>query len=149
MKLSKKGTYALRALRHLAEAGEGTFLSVADLAEREDIPVKFLEQILAILRTQGVLVSRRGKEGGYALRLSPGQVTLGDVIRAVDGPLAPLPCASRTATAPCEEPDCPYEFETCWLRLLMLRVRDNISAILDEETLEDMAGSAADSQLRT
>ena len=137
MKLSSKGIYALRVLPHLARAyGQGP-LSAARLAELEQLPVKYLEQILGTLRNNGLLVSERGKQGGYSLRIPPEEITLGRIIRAVDGPLAPIPCASRTA--PHDDPDCPYEFETCWLRHLMLRVRDNISAVLDQENLAEMA----------
>jgi Rrf2 family protein len=102
------------------------------------LPLKYLEQILSTLRKQGVLVSERGKSGGYALRKPPEKITLGDIIRAVDGPLAPIPCASRTAPYEIEKDCCPYPFETCWIRKLMLRVRDNISEILDQETLATM-----------
>ncbi len=140
MKLSKKGIYALRVLPHLAEAYGREPLSAAQLARREGIPVKYLEQVLTTLRKAGFLVSERGKEGGYSLRLSPQEITLGDVIRAIDGPLAPIPCASRTA--PAHDPNCPYPFETCWLRRLMLRVRDNIAAVLDQETVAEMAADA-------
>jgi len=136
MKLSKKGIYSLRVLRYLAESYGKKPLSVAYLAEVEDVPRKYLEQVLSTLQKQGILVSVRGKEGGYALRKPPDHITLGDIIRAVDGPLAPIPCASRTAPAVCQ--DCPYDYETCWLRLLMLRVRDNISEILDKENLSQM-----------
>ncbi len=136
MKLSKKGQYALRVLRHLAENFGDKPLSVSHLAKIENVPYKYLEQILSTLRKQGLLVSAHGKDGGYALRRHPSKITLGDIIRAVDGPLAPIPCASRTA--PHQTCDCPYPFETCWLRQVMLRVRDNISAVLDQETLEQM-----------
>ncbi len=142
MKLSKKGVYALRVLRHLAAAYGGSPVSAATLAEKEEVPRKYLETVLATLRTRGILVSERGKEGGYSLRLPPEKISLGDIIRAVDGPLAPLPCASRTA--PIEACDCPYDLETCWLRALMLRVRDNISAVLDQETLAQMAEEAGE-----
>ncbi len=140
MRLSKKGIYALRVLPHLADAYGKEPLSAAALARREGISVKYLEQVLATLRKAGFLVSEKGKVGGYALRVPPHQITLGDVIRAVDGPLAPIPCASRTA--PHHDPECPYPFETCWLRLLMLRVRDNIAAVLDQETVAQMASDA-------
>ncbi len=143
MKLSKRGIYALRVLRHLAaHYGEGS-LSSARLAKIERVPKKYLEQILTLLCKRGLLISERGKEGGYRLRKPPDEVTLGDVIRMVDGPLAPIPCASRSM--PTEDPDCPYTRESCWMRLLMLRVRDNISAILDNETLAKMAEDAGDS----
>lgn len=137
MKLSRKSIYALRVLPHLARQSGGEPLSVAQLAETEDLPLKYLEQILSTLKKSGLLVSERGQSGGYSLRRSPETITLGDIIRALDGPLAPIPCASRTA--PHEDPECPYPFEECWLRMLMLRVRDNISNVLDQETLADMA----------
>jgi Rrf2 family protein len=140
MKLSRKGVYALRVLPHLAAAYGREPLSVAELARAEDVPPKYLEQILSTLRKQGLLVSERGKEGGYALRKPPEEITLGDVIRALDGPLAPIPCASRKA--PHHDPDCPHPFETCWLRQLMLRVRDNIAEVLDGETLAEMTLAA-------
>jgi Rrf2 family cysteine metabolism transcriptional repressor len=140
MRLSKKGIYALRALRHLAAAYGREPVSVSDLAQREDISPKYLEQVLSTLRKRGLLVSARGKEGGYALRLPPEKITLGDIIRATEGPLAPIPCASRTA--PHADPDCPYPLESCWLRLLMLRVRDGISDILDRESLAEMTADA-------
>lgn len=139
MKLSKKGVYALRVLRHLAENYPDRPLSASKLAEREKIPGKYLEQVLTTLRKQGLLVSEHGKDGGYTLRLPPEQTTLGNIIRAVDGPLAPIACASRTQPHQC--PDCPFPYETCWLRHLMLRVRDNISDVLDGETLAGMAAS--------
>ena len=147
MRLSKKGMYALRVLPHLAEAFRNgrRALSVAELARRESVPPKYLEQILLTLRKQGILVSERGKEGGYALRNAPEQITLGDIIRAVDGRLAPIPCASRTAPAD-SDPDCPYPFETCWIRHLMIRVRDNISSVLDRENLAEMTLQSEESR---
>lgn len=147
MKLSRKSIYALRVLPHLARAYGETHLSAADLALAEDVPVKYLEQILTTLRKQGLLVSAQGKHGGYALRRPPEKISLGDIIRALDGPLAPIPCASRTA--PHDDPDCPYPFESCWLRLLMTRVRDNISAVLDQETLAQMSTRAPSPAKRT
>jgi Rrf2 family protein len=140
MKVSKKGVYALRVLRHLAEHYGMGPLSASHLARVEGVPLKYLEQVLSTLRKAGFLVSERGKEGGYSLRVPPEEMTLGNILRAVDGPLAPIPCASRTA--PHRDTDCPYPYETCWVRSLMLRVRDNISAILDQETLAEMAAEA-------
>ncbi|MFC1537455.1 RrF2 family transcriptional regulator, partial [Gemmatimonadota bacterium] len=135
--------YALRVLRHLADNYGGKPLSAAYLAELEKISVKYLEQVLSTLRKSGFLVSERGKDGGYVLRVRPEDMTLGDILRSIEGPLAPIPCASRTM--PHNDPDCPYPFETCWLRHLMLRVRDNISEILDRETLAEMAADARES----
>jgi Rrf2 family protein len=140
MKLSKKGTYALRVMRHLADSyGQGP-LSVSHLARVEDLSVKYLEQVLVTLRKSGFLVSLRGKQGGYMLRVPPERITLGNILRAIDGPLAPIPCASRTAPHACT--DCLYYFDDCWLRTLMLRVRDSISDVLDRQTLAEMATEA-------
>jgi len=141
MKLSKKSIYALRVLPHLARAYGQSYLSVAELAQLERVPGKYLEQILTTLRKQGILVSEHGKNGGYVLRRPPERISLGDIIRALDGPLAPIPCASRSA--PHDDPDCVYPFESCWLRKLMVRVRDNISAVLDQESLAEMTEVAA------
>ena len=147
MKLSRKGVYALRVLPHLAKSFGNAPISVTQLCEKEKVPPKYLEQILSTLRKSGLLVSERGKDGGYALRKPPEEITLGDIIRAVDGPLAPIPCASRTA--PHADPGCPYPFDTCWLRALMLRVRDNISAVLDQENLAEMTAEAEKRILKT
>lgn len=140
MKLSNKSIYALRVLRHLVEAYNRQTISAYELAEREGISLKYLEQVLATLRKNGLLVSIRGKDGGYSLRKPPELISLGDIIRSIDGPLAPIPCASRTA--PYKQYDCPYPYDSCWLRKLMLRVRDNISDVLDSETLAQMAEDA-------
>ena len=147
MKLSKKGLYALRVLRHLAEFYGQNPISVSHLAEMEGVPGKYLEQILSTLRKQGLLISTHGKDGGYTLRKKPEDITLGEIVRAVDGPLAPIPCASRSAPHACN--DCPYTFETCWLRQVMLRVRDNISAVLDQESLAQMMNDAYKSKLKS
>ncbi|MDW7761240.1 MAG: Rrf2 family transcriptional regulator [Acidobacteriota bacterium] len=143
MKLSTKSIYALRVLPHLVKAYNKQPLSAYELSEKEDISLKYLEQVLNTLRKNGVIVSMRGKNGGYALRKPPDQISLGDIIRAIDGPLAPIPCASRTA--PYMQDDCPYPYDSCWLRHLMLRVRDNISDILDGETLAQMTDVAVNS----
>lgn len=147
MRLSRKSIYALRVLPHLAEASSDKPISITRLAAAEDVPIKYLEQIFAALRKSGLLVSEMGVRGGYRLRRAPEDISLGDIIRALDGPLAPIPCASRSA--PHEDPDCPYRFEDCWLRLLMLRVRDNISAVLDQESLAQMAVAARTATRRT
>lgn len=143
MKVSNKGIYALRALRLLALNHGGTPLSVNSLATKGDIPLKYLEQVMQLLKTRGIVVSERGKHGGYALRLPPEQVTLGDIIRAVDGPLAPIQCASRTA--PRFGSKCPQPPSACWIRNVMLRVRDNISAVMDQETLAKIVAEAGES----
>ena len=136
MNLSKRGEYALRALIDIGIAREQgrDLLPIRELAERERIPVKFLEQILLQLKEAGFLDSKRGKKGGYLLRKAPRSIKIGDVVRLIDGPLAPIPCVSKTAYAPCS---CPDE-DHCGLRMLMLDVRNSIAEHLDRHTLEDV-----------
>ena len=136
--LSKKAKYALKALTLLTkEYGRGPIL-ISDLAEREGIPKKFLEMILLSLKNKGILQSKKGKGGGYLLGKPPDRVTLGEVIRILDGPLAPLPCVSRTAYRKCDE--CEDEM-TCGIRPVMKEVRDETARILDGTTLSDMLDS--------
>ena len=138
--LSRKARYALRALYALAaHPGDGPVL-IADLAERERIPRKFLEAILLELKNAGVLQSKKGKGGGYALAKAPEQITVGQVIRVIDGPLAPLPCVSEKAYVRCEE--CVDE-ATCGTRMVMKQVRDAMVAILDRTTLADVQEQSA------
>jgi Rrf2 family protein len=133
--LSQKSKYALKAMMVLAqEHGHGPVL-IADIAARERIPRRFLELILLELKNSGVLHSRKGKGGGYLLSKPPGNISVGQVLRILEGPLAPLPCASRTAYQKCEE--CVDE-RTCGVRILMKEVRDALAAILDSTTLEDV-----------
>ncbi|HNC84638.1 MAG TPA: Rrf2 family transcriptional regulator, partial [Nitrospira sp.] len=106
MKFSKKSEYGLRALLELCETYGGRVLQRHEIAERQNIPVEFLEQILLALKRAGLLASRRGIRGGYSLIKSPEEITLGQVIRILDGPLAPISCVSKTAYQKCS--DCPY-----------------------------------------
>src|ERR1044071_1961179 len=134
MNLSKRSEYALRALIDLGIARElgRPILQVSELAAKEKLPVKFLEQILTQLRSAGYVETRRGKHGGYALAKPNSRIKIGAVIRLLDGPLAPIPCVSRTAYHRCT---CPDEAH-CGLRMLMLDVRNAIARILDRTTLE-------------
>jgi Rrf2 family protein len=133
--LSKKAKYALKALLVLAEEyGQGPIL-ISDLAQRERIPKKFLEFILLDLKNHGILQSKKGKGGGYFLGKAPEEITLGQVIRILDGPLAPLPCVSQTAYFRCEE--CLDE-ATCGIRAVMKQVRDMTAKILDGTSLKDV-----------
>ncbi|MCX7706941.1 MAG: Rrf2 family transcriptional regulator [Anaerolineae bacterium] len=142
MKLSKRGEYGLRAMVALAAEsstnGEGpgapALIQIKDIARREQIPVKFLEQILLTLKNAGLLGSRMGAGGGYYLARPASEITLGQVIRVLDGPLAPIRCVSQMAYEPCA---CPDE-QTCGLRLIMLDVRNAIADILDRTTLADV-----------
>ena len=133
--LSMKAKYGLRALAALAkEHGNGPIL-ISDIASTESIPHKFLELILLDLKRKGILQSKRGKGGGYALSRRPSDISVGEVIRALDGPLALLPCVSQTAYQRCDE--CVDEV-TCGIRHVMKEVRDATATILDGTTLEDL-----------
>jgi Rrf2 family protein len=133
--LSHKSKYALKAMLVLAkEFGQGPVL-ISDIAQREGIPRKFLELILLELRNQGILQSKKGKGGGYFLARHPHQVTVGEILRVVEGPLALIPCVSRTAYMRCQE--CRDE-RTCAIRIVMKDVRDATARILDSTTLADV-----------
>src|SRR3954469_19690465 len=136
MKLSKRGEYALRSLINLGIATEvgRSLVQASELAESEQLPVKFLEQILQALKEAGLIVSARGKFGGYRLAKPMSKVTIGQVVRLIDGPLAPIGCVSQTAYTKCT---CPDEAH-CGLRMLMLDVRNAIAGILDRYTLADV-----------
>lgn len=136
MKISKRGEYGMRALIALASLPDPAgVMQIKQIAASEKIPVKFLEQILLTLKNAGLVKSRMGSGGGYYLGKSAQQITLGQIIRILDGPLAPIPCVSQTAYEKC---GCPDE-ETCGLRLVMLDVRNAIANILDFTTLADVA----------
>jgi len=133
MRLSKRGEYALRALIDFGIASElgRPLIRVSELAEKERLPLKFLEQILMQLKGDGYLETKRGAYGGYQLKPPMEQIRFGDVIRLIDGPLAPIGCVSMSAYEKCT---CPDE-EHCGLRMLMADVRNAIAGILDKYTL--------------
>jgi len=133
--LTKKGKYGLKALVHLSRLQPGESELVSNIALSNGIPKKFLDAILGELRNGGFLFSKKGKGGGYMLARPPEEITIGEVIRTLDGPLAPLPCASSRFYQPCE--DCGNQ-EACAVRLMMLEVREAISGVLDNRTLADM-----------
>lgn len=133
--LTKKGKYALIAILHLARKYGDAPTRIAELAQEEGIPQKFLEAILLELKNNGFLISKKGKGGGYTLRASPDYITVGEVIRAIEGPIAPVPCVSRTTNAKC--PECK-EGSVCGIRIVMQEVRDAISEVLDNATLTDV-----------
>ena len=139
MRLSKRGEYGLRAMIMLAGTPKpGASLPVVqirDISEREKIPAKYLEQILLSLKNAGLLHSRMGVGGGYYLARPPAEITLGQIFRVLDGPLAPIRCVSQMSYEPC---GCPDE-QTCGLRLVMGDVRSAISQILDHTSLADVA----------
>lgn len=146
MKLSKRGEYGLKAMIDLASQDEPTAVTqIKDIAARQQIPVKFLEQILLTLKNAGLLRSRAGVGGGYYLAKPPREITLGQVVRVLDGPLAPIPCVSQMAYERCV---CDNE-ATCGLRLAMLDVRNAIAGILDKTTLADVSTRIEKAQRRT
>ena len=138
MRLSKRGEYGLRAMILLAASCRPNaplpMLQIREISERERIPAKYLEHILLTLKNAGLLHSRMGIGGGYSLARPPAEISLGQVFRVLDGPLAPLRCVSQTAYAPC---GCTDE-HTCGLRLAMGAVRNAISDILDHTSLADV-----------
>lgn len=138
MKLSKRGEYAVRSLINLGIASEvgRSLVRVSELARSEQLPVKFLEQILQALKEAGLVDSARGKFGGYRLARPMREIRMGEVIRLIDGPLAPISCVSQTAYEKCS---CPDEAH-CGLRMVMLDVRNAIAGILDRYTLADVVG---------
>lgn len=135
MRLSKRGEYGLRAMIDLAtETADKKCVQIKEIADRENIPVKFLEQIMLNLKNAGLVNSRMGINGGYYLARPADQITLGQIVRILDGPLAPIRCVSQTAYEPC---NCPDE-NTCGLRQVMFRVRNAIADILDSQTLAEV-----------
>jgi len=134
--LTRKGKYGLKAMILLArEHGRGPML-IGDLAEQEAIPKKFLENILVALKHRGLVHSRKGPHGGYQLSRPPDQISVGDIVRTLDGPLALVSCVSQTAYAPCEE--CVTE-KDCAVRRVFQQVRDETARILDGTTLAQAA----------
>jgi Rrf2 family protein len=135
--ISKKAKYALKALKVLVEKFESKQpVLIAEIAEKENIPKKFLEAILLELRNDGILHSQKGKGGGYQLRLPPEQVTLAKVIRAIDGPIAPMLCVSLYFYGKCD--DCADEV-SCTIRPIMEKVRDANLAVYEHTTLKDLS----------
>lgn len=130
--ISQKAKYALKAVVALARADPSQIVIIGDLAEQENIPKKFLEQILLDLKHHGIVASRRGKAGGYALLKSPRDITYGEVLRIVDGPIALLPCLSRMAYRRCE--DCSDE-SSCEVRRTFAAVAEASRSILDSTSI--------------
>ena len=134
--MSSKTKYGLHALIYLTKRyGKGPIL-IAKMAEDKKIPKKFLEAILLELKNQGILISKKGKGGGYELAKDPAAVKIGQIIRILDGPIAPVPCVSQTAYRKCDE--CPHE-DICAIRFVMRDVREAIANILDKTSLADLS----------
>ena len=134
--LTNKGKYGLKAMVHLAGLEPGKLVQVANIAEANSISKKFLDQILTDLRRAGLVYSKKGKTGGYALARPANEIRIGAIVRVLDGPLAPLPCASVTAFRACT--DC-RDLKTCAVRLIMVEARNAIAEVLDNRTLADLS----------
>lgn len=138
--ISQKAKYAFKALFHLAAQPRGTSLQIEEIARGAGVPRRFLEHILLDLKARGLVASRRGRAGGYVLVKEPAETTIGNVLRAIDGPIAPLPCISRTAYRRCD--DCSDE-GTCMVRKLFADTYSATLLLMDGTTLaEAMAGKS-------
>ena len=132
--ISQKAKYALRALVALTRVPTGESLMISEISRSQAIPKKFLEQILLELKRAGIVMSRRGRLGGYVLLRAPDKVTFGEVLRLIDGPIAPLPCLSKIAYRRCA--DCAEE-SSCEIRHVFARVTIATREVLDSTTLAD------------
>lgn len=144
--LTNKGKYGLKAMVHLARLDPGSLAQVADIAEANTISKKFLDHILTELRRAGLVYSKKGKGGGYALARPATEIRVGTIVRALDGPLAPISCASVTAFRPCA--DCA-DLKTCAVRLIMIEARNAIAEVLDKRTLAEMVLPSSPADLET
>ncbi|ARN82817.1 RrF2 family transcriptional regulator [Methylocystis bryophila] len=133
--LTKKGKYGLKAMAHLAQFPPGEFVHAVDIAEEQNIPKRFLNGILFELRSFGFVHSRMGKNGGYTLAREADRIMVGEIVRAIDGPLAPIACASKTRYQRCE--DCASE-SACPVRFLMVEAQRALSQLLDNCSLARM-----------
>lgn len=133
--LTKKGKYGLKAMVHLAGIERDALAQVADIARANSISKGFLDQILTELRHAGLVYSKHGKRGGYALARPAEKIPVGAIVRVLDGPLAPIRCASVTAYLPCD--DCE-DLKSCAVRQVMTEARNAVAHILDNYTLAEM-----------
>ena len=136
--LTMKGKYGLKAMVHLAGCRPGEPELIMSIATEHGISKKFLDAILGELRVAGLVVSKKGKGGGYALARPPHEISVGEIVRVLDGPLAPIDCASRTRYRRCA--DCRDE-TVCSVRRMMQEVRDSIARVLDNRSLAEMRAS--------
>ncbi|HEX4114093.1 MAG TPA: Rrf2 family transcriptional regulator [Stellaceae bacterium] len=133
--LSNKAKYGLKAMLYLAEHPDSGPVGILEIAQDQNIPKKFLDAILLELRRNGLVHSRKGRGGGYVLSRPAAEISVGRIIRVLDGPLAPIACASKTAYRPCA--DC-RDIKACQIRRTMQRVRDAMAGILDSTNLAEM-----------
>lgn len=139
--LSNRTKYAIKALLYIYRDETNAPVHIVDIAKSENIPQKFLELIMLDIKKTGVIDSKRGKGGGYFLTQEPDRILIGTIIRAFEGPIALLPCASVSNYKKCK--DCNEE-DLCSLRALMMEVREQTTHILDQTSLEDLAEKGID-----
>lgn len=144
--ISHKAKYAFKALVFLARAGVGHSFPIEEIATGASVPRNFLEHILLDLKRQGIVASHRGPKGGYYLLKAPADLTVGNILRAIDGPIAPLPCISRTAYRRC--PDCPSE-EACAVRKVFAEIYSATLLLMDATTLADAVRGQVEKTLKT
>lgn len=136
MRLSTRGHYGLKAMFDLAEHYGSEPIPLKTVAERQNISDNYLEQLIAVLRKAGLVKSVRGAQGGYILAREPGNITVGDIIRAMEGPIAPVDCVSEVEPTECDQA------ESCITRMVWARVRDRLAEVMDSITLADMLRDA-------
>lgn len=136
MKLSTRAHYGLKAIFDLAQHFGPEPVSVKNIAERQNLSEHYLEQLIAMLKKAGLVKSFRGSQGGYTLARDPAGITVGEVVRALEGPIAPVFCVSEESPGDCDEAD------YCITRTVWARVRDGIAGVMDSITLEDMCREA-------
>ncbi|MCL6559223.1 MAG: Rrf2 family transcriptional regulator [Firmicutes bacterium] len=140
MRLSTRGHYGLKAIFDLAQNYGSDPIPLKIVAERQNLSEHYLEQLIAMLRKAGLVKSVRGAQGGYILAREPAKITVGDVIRALEGPIAPVYCVSEEDPGNCDEAD------YCITRTVWARVRDGLARLLDSINLDDMCREADEAQ---
>ncbi|MBI3330228.1 MAG: Rrf2 family transcriptional regulator [Nitrospinae bacterium] len=136
MWVSAKGDYALRAMSHLAVRYEQGYVQVGEIAKAQRIPTKFLEQILLRLKKGGYLTSKRGAQGGYMLTRSPAEITVGEVMRLMEGPLQPMDCVGHKTVGPC------FLIPACGIKSMWEEVAEATARILERTTIADLCQHA-------
>lgn len=142
MRLSTRGHYGLKAMFELAKNYGSGPISLRTVAERQNLSDHYLEQLIAVLRKAGLVKSVRGAQGGYVLAREPSEIKVGDVVRVLEGPIAPVFCVSE------KDPGCCDEVDYCITRTVWVRVRDALAAVMDSISLADMCQEAKESHKR-
>lgn len=132
MKLSTRGRYGIKAMLDLAMHANESQVSLKSIAERQEISENYLEQLFALLRKNGLVKSVRGAQGGYMLARHPEQITVGSVLRSLEGSLAPVECVSEDSTNRCDREN------ACVTRLVWAKIRDRVNEVVDSITLQDL-----------